>query len=180
MLAGLVYGLLTGVCFPIFFGPLTCGMYLIIFKRMRGEQIDVGRMFSGFDYFGQSFAAGLIYCALILVCMLLIVVGFMLLVLPSLIGIAAWVIVQTIFLFTFQLIVDRGLNATEAIAMSYNKIMENLGEFLLFALLLWAISAAGASIMIGYIVSVPLTLAASAVAYCDYFGIVQADEAMDI
>jgi uncharacterized membrane protein len=174
MLAGLVYGLLTAVCFPILFGPLACGMYLIIFERMKGGRVDIGRLFAGFDYFGQSLVAGLMYFALIFLGMILFVVGWALFILPSVIGIAVWVVTQLLFLFTFQLIVDRGMGATEAIAASYNKIMENLGEFLLFSLVLWAISAAGSSVMIGFIVSVPLTFAASAVAYRDFFGIDQA------
>jgi uncharacterized membrane protein len=171
MLAGLVFALLTGLCFPILFGPLTCGMYLMIFERMRGGRVDIGRLFAGFDYFGQSLVAGLIYCALIFVGMLLVVVGFAFLMLPSLIGIAFWVIAQTVFLFTFQLIIEQRMSATEAIAASYYKIMENLGEFLLFSLVLWAISAAGSSVVIGFIVTVPLTFAATAVAYRDLFGL---------
>ena len=171
MLAGLVYALLTGLCFPILFGPLTCGLYLMIFERMRGGRIDIGRLFAGFDYFGQSLVAGLIYCALIFVGMLLVVVGFAFLMLPSLIGIAFWVIAQTVFLFTFQLIIEQRMSATEAIAASYYKIMANLGEFLLFSLVLWAISAAGSSIVVGFIVTVPLTFAATAVAYRDFFGL---------
>lgn len=175
MLAGLVYGLLTGVCFPILVGPLACGMYIIIFDRMRGERVDIGRLFAGFDYFGQSLVAGLIYSALIFIGVIVFAIGWMLFVLPSLIGVGLWVIVQTVFLFTFQLIVDRGMGASDAIAESYNKIKENFGEFLLFSLVLWAISAAGSSIMIGFVVSVPLTFAASAVAYRDFFGVDQAD-----
>ena len=171
MLAGLVYALLTGLCFPILFGPLTCGLYLMIFERMRGGRIDIGRLFAGFDYFGQSLVAGLIYCALIFVGMLLVVVGFAFLMLPSLIGIAFWVIAQTVFLFTFQLIIEQRMSATEAIAASYYKKMANLGEFLLFSLVLWAISAAGSSIVVGFIVTVPLTFAATAVAYRDFFGL---------
>ena len=170
MLAGLVYALLTGLCFPILFGPLTCGMYLMVFERMRGGRVDIGRLFAGFDYFGQSLVAGLIYCALIFVGMLLVVVGFAFLMIPSLIGIAVWVIAQTVFLFTFQLIIEQRMSATEAIAASYNKIRENLGEFLLLSLVLWAISAAGSSVVIGFVVTVPLTFSLTALAYRDFFG----------
>jgi uncharacterized membrane protein len=146
-------------------------MYLITFDRMGGGRIEVGRLFAGFDYFGSSFVAGLIYCALIFVSTLLVIVGFVLLVLPSLIGIALWVMVQTVFLFTFQLIVEQKMSATEAIAASYNKIRENLGEFLLLSLVLWAISAAGSSVAIGFVITVPLTFATTAVAYRDIFGL---------
>ena len=72
-------------------------------------------------------------------------VGWALFILPSLIGIAVWVMAQTVFLFTFQLIIKQRMSATEAIAASYNKIMENFGEFLLFSLVLWPRSSLSAS-----------------------------------
>lgn len=171
MLIGLVFGLLAGLCFPILFGPLACGMYIVMFDRMKGERVEIGRMFSGFDYFGQSLVAGLIYCALVFVGLILFAVGWSLFVLPALIGMGILVLVQTVFLFTFQLIVDRGMTATEAIAESYNKIVDRFGEFLLFSLVLWAISAVGSSLVIGFIVTVPVTFGASAVAYRDFFGV---------
>jgi len=171
ILAALIYGLLSGLCFPILFGPLTCGMYIMIFDRMRGERAEIGRLFGGFEYFGQSFVAGLIYFALIVAGLVIVMVGFTLCVIPALIGIAFWIVVQTAFIFVFQLIVDRGMVATEAVAVSYNKIRENFGEFLLFGLVLWLISAAGSSVGFGFLLTVPLTFGATAAAYRDIFGL---------
>ena len=176
MLAGLIYAALVGLCFPILIGPLSCGMYIIVFDRMRGGHVEIGRLFAGFEYFGASFTAGLIYCGLLFVGLILAVVGMMLMMLPSLLGAAAMIVVQTIFLFTFQLIVERGMNATEAISMSYNKIKENIGEFLLFSLVLTVISAAGSFAVVGFVLTVPLVFAATAVAYRDIFGMAEARE----
>lgn len=171
ILASLVYNVLNGICFPILYGPLTCGMFLMIFDRMGGDKADIKRLFSGFDFFGTSVVAGLILFLLGLVGVLVLFVGFMLCVVPSLIGIALLVLLQTAFLFTFQLIVRQGLGATEAIAVSYNKIKENLWQFLQFGLVLYLISMAGYSMMLGWLVTTPLVLAASAAAYRDIFGL---------
>lgn len=171
ILASLVYNLLNGLCFPVLYGPLTCGMFLMIFACMEGGRADIKRLFSGFDFFGPSFVAGLIFFLLGLVGVLVVFFGFVLCVLPSLIGIALLVLLQTAFLFTFQLIVRQGLGATEAIAVSYNKIRENLWQFLLFGLVLYLISMAGYSVMLGWLVTTPLVLAASAAAYRDIFGL---------
>ncbi len=171
ILASLVYNILNGLCFPILYGPLTCGMFLMIFDRMDGGNADIRRLFSGFDFFGASFVAGLIFFLLGFVGVIVVCVGFMLCVLPSLIGLALLVLLQTAFLFTFQLIVKQGLGATEAIAVSYNKIRENLWQFLLFGLVLYLISMAGYSVMLGCLVTTPLVLAAQAAAYRDIFGL---------
>ncbi len=182
ILGGLIFFLLSLLCFPVVYGPLTCGMYLMIFDRMGGGRVEVNRLFAGFDYFGPSFGAGLIYIALMFVAMIVTIVGFVLFVLPSLIGFALSVLIQTVFLFVFQLIVDRGMGATEAISVSYNKIKGNPGEFFLLAALLCLISMAGSSVMgLGSVLTVPLTLTISAVAYRDIFGLAAAWEpAMDI
>jgi uncharacterized membrane protein len=176
ILAGLVYNVLNGICFPILFGPLTCGMFLMIFDRMDGGKADIKRLFAGFDFFGTSFVAGLIFLVLAFVGVVVFCIGFMLCVLPSLIGLALLVLLQTAFLFTFQLIVRQGLGATEAIAVSYNKIRENLWQFLLFGLVLYLISMAGYSVMLGCLVTTPLVFAAQAAAYRDIFGLGDTEE----
>src|ERR1044071_1023229 len=45
----------------ILLGPMMCGIYLAFFKHRRGEPIDFGLMFKGFDYFGPSVVATLLH-----------------------------------------------------------------------------------------------------------------------
>lgn len=172
ILASLIYNVLNGICFAglILFGPLTCGMYLMIFDRMKGEKADIKRLFSGFDYFGTAFLAGLIFFLLTIVGVAIMILGFSCIV-GSLVGVALLILLQTAFLFTFQLIVQKGISATEAIAESYNKVRENLWQFLLFGLVLSLINIIGYSILLGWLVTTPFTLAACAAAYRDVFGL---------
>jgi len=176
ILASLIYTILNGICLPIFFGPLTCGMYIMIFDRMEGGKADIKRLFAGFNYFGQSFLAGIIFFVLAILGAVILYVGFTLCVLPSLIGLALLVLLQTGFLFVFQLIVKEGSSATEAISLSFSKVKENIWQFLLFGFLLWLINAAGYSVMLGWLVTTPLTLAASGAAYLDVFGSAGSEE----
>ena len=170
IIASLIYTILNAICLPIFFGPLTCGMYLMIFDRMEGRRADVKRLFAGFDYFGQSFLAGIIFFVLAILGAIIFFIGFTLCVLPAVIGLALLVLLQTGFLFVFQLIVKEGSSATEAISLSFSKVKENIWQFLLFGFLLWLINAAGYSVMLGWLVTTPLTLAAAGAAYRDVFG----------
>ncbi|MBI5116933.1 hypothetical protein HZA56_10715 [Candidatus Poribacteria bacterium] len=173
LLASLIYNVIIGTCLGglILYGPLTCGMYLMIFDRMQGGKADVRRLFKGFDFFGQSFTVGLIFFVLTLVCLAITYGGFALCVVPSLIGIALLTLLQTAFLFAFQLIVQHKAGAEGPISTSFNKVKENMVQFLLFGLVLWIIEMAGYCVTIGWLVTTPLVLAASAAAYRDVFGL---------
>src|SRR3954454_11941590 len=50
-----------GISFQIFLAPaITVGIYYSLFRQMRGETVDVGMMFRGFDKFGVVIIVGLI------------------------------------------------------------------------------------------------------------------------
>src|SRR5262245_22492781 len=55
--------LLIGSAVPlaILLGPMMCGFYLTFFKTRRGEPIEFGTLFKGFDYFGPSLVATLLH-----------------------------------------------------------------------------------------------------------------------
>src|SRR5467141_1591263 len=44
----------------VLLGPMMVGIYLCLFRRMRGEPVEFGNLFKGFDYFAQSLIAALI------------------------------------------------------------------------------------------------------------------------
>src|ERR1044072_3132692 len=56
-------GVLIGQFVPlgILLGPMMCGLYLTYFKRRRGEPIEFGLLFKGFDFFGPSLIATLLH-----------------------------------------------------------------------------------------------------------------------
>ncbi len=160
-----------GIGTVVLYGPLTCGMYLMIFACMKGNTADVKHIFAGFNFFGSSSLAGLVFVLLSIVCAGIGSVMSMFCVIGSIVGIAANIFLVAAFLFTFQLIVQQGKNTGDAISLSLDKVRENLGQYLLFCLILWLIAIAGYCTVIGWLVTTPLTLGASAAAYRDIFGL---------
>src|SRR6266576_2379942 len=59
---GIVFvGIFVGGAVPlVLIGPMMVGIYMCFFRRMRGEPIDFGILFKGFDHFAQSLIAALI------------------------------------------------------------------------------------------------------------------------
>jgi len=55
-------GVLIGGAVPIILmGPMMCGLNLAFLKTRRGEPIEFGTLFKGFDYFGQALIAALLH-----------------------------------------------------------------------------------------------------------------------
>ena len=56
-------GVIIGSVVPlgILMGPMMCGLYLALFQTRRGQPIEFGILFKGFDYFGDSVIATLIH-----------------------------------------------------------------------------------------------------------------------
>ena len=50
-----IVGIIVGsvVPFGILLGPMMCGIYLGLFKTRRGQTIEFGDLFKGFDFFGR-------------------------------------------------------------------------------------------------------------------------------
>src|SRR6266850_7159902 len=56
-------GVIIGSVVPlgILMGPMMCGIYLALFQTRRGQPIEFGTLFKGFDYFGDSLIATLLH-----------------------------------------------------------------------------------------------------------------------
>src|ERR1700686_3169618 len=59
---GIVFvGIFIGSAVPIvLIGPMMVGIYLCFFRRMRGEQVEFGDLFKGFEFFVQGLIAAVI------------------------------------------------------------------------------------------------------------------------
>ena len=122
-------------------GPMLCGIFIAWFAIMRGETITFEMLFKGFDYFGPSLIASLILVAVVLVvmipCYVLLFAGIALGAAageesPEIMGIAVFLstslfmlvimtvmtVIMTLFIFVYQLIVDRKLKAIPAMKTS--------------------------------------------------------------
>src|ERR1700682_1511708 len=79
-------GVFVGGAVPlVLIGPMMVGIYLCLFRKMRGEPVDFGTLFKGFDYFAQSLIAALLQMipvVVIVVPMYVIMVVLMILMMP--------------------------------------------------------------------------------------------------
>jgi hypothetical protein len=189
----LVTILLGGAVPIVLIGPMMCGLYLCLLGRMRGEAIEFGLLFKGFDYF----VPGLVAAAIQTVPVFLIVLvadgfffSFMFAVMPHdgprgegpppifFVGLSVFVlvvmivslIIQAIFLFAYPLIVDRKLSGWEATKASYNAVMKNLGGVVGLILLNAGLGIVGVlCCYVGVFLVMPVTFAAQAAAYRQVF-----------
>lgn len=191
-------GILLGSFAPmgILMGPMMCGLYLALLTLMRGERIEFGMLFKGFDYFLPSLIATLIPMGLAFVVLGpalvvffalfvvagtagtgsehgapvaagVLIVGVALLVLLVLAGALA---VGLAFMFSYPLIVEHKLPGWEACKASAFAVRRNLGGALGLLLLNMLSGMVGMLLCyFGMFLLLPLSFAATAVAYRQVF-----------
>ncbi len=171
---------------------MTAGLYWYFLKQIRGRKAVAADIFAGF---GRGYAQQLVYMLIMFAVAFAVVLPFGL-VMPLLqkaahhgthevhvamqIGGALLVLVLVVALlllftcWTFApiLILDKGLNATEAMRLSFRAVSRVLWKFVLLMLALIALSLCGMlALVIGVIFAIPVVFASIAVAYEDIFGV---------
>lgn len=181
----------------ILLGPMMCGLYLTFFTMRRGEPIEFGMLFKGFEYFGQSIIATLLHIvpivAIVVPAYLLFYVsifvsmvaqggndpnpaaffavmgGFMLFWLAVVVVI---IIISIGFTFAYPLIVDRKLQGFAAVKLSFRAAFANFWRLLGMILLTSLLSILGAmACIVGIYLVLPIAYAAIAKAYEQTFGL---------
>jgi len=167
--------LLIGSAVPlgILLGPMMCGLYLAMFKNRRGESIEFGTLFKGFDYFGQSVVASLLHTIPIIA---IVVPAYLLFYVFMFVSMAAagagagpgdepspapflgvmvlfglfWIVVMLViliitigFTFAYPLIVDRKMQGFDAVKLSFKAAFANFWRLLGMVLLTSLLSILG-------------------------------------
>jgi hypothetical protein len=191
-------GMLVGSALPlgILMGPMMCGLYLSFFKKRRGEPIEFGTLFKGFDYFGQSVLAAVLHAVPIVVIVIaayiILYAGFFISILAvgndsSGIGVIVMVLFFLVFYiaimlviivislgfsFAYPLIVDRGMQGFDAVKLSFQAAMANFFPLLGMSVLAMLLGTVGIlACYVGIFFVFPITYAAVAVAYEQVFGL---------
>jgi uncharacterized membrane protein len=192
--------ILIGSAIPlgILMGPMMCGLYLSFFKKRRGEPIELGTLFKGFDYFGPSVVATLLHVIPILVIVIPAYIVFYVVFILSmtvqgnepnpgamlgLLGLFTmfWIVMFFViiiisigFTFVYPLLVDRKMAAIEAIKLSFKAAMANFWRLLLLMILTGILSIAGVVLCyVGVFLAFPVTYGALAMAYEQVFGLAE-------
>lgn len=188
-------------CVPIanFFimGPVIVGVYYVLFREMRGEPVEFGMMFKGFEKFLPAMAAGLIQNIPSIIFQIFqitfdlgsrIAMGrtgrggrdfgdadpldafmgiYMVVVLGFLLFSIVWHIA---FMFVMPLIAEHEIGAIEAIKLSASAAFSNVGGLILLIILqIFIVFAGFAALCFGIFFVMPLLYAAMAVAYRQVF-----------
>jgi uncharacterized membrane protein len=193
-------GVLIGSAIPlgILMGPMMCGLYLSFFKKRRGEAIELGTLFKGFDYFGPSVVATLLHVlpilAIVIPAYILFYVFFILTMtvqgndpnpgaMLGLMGMFTlfWIVMFFViivisigFTFVYPLLVDRKMAAFDAIKLSFKAAMANFWRILLLMFLTGLLTIAGVVLCyVGMFLAFPITYGALAMAYEQVFGLAE-------
>ncbi len=193
-------GVLVGSAVPmgILLGPMMCGMHLAFFKKRRGEPIEFGTLFKGFDYFGPSVIATLLQMvpiiAIAIPAYFLFYVGLILSMAAQtasdepnpgamlgvfvmfgifwLVFVAIIIIISIGFIFSYPLIVDRKMQGFDAVKLSFKAAMPNFWRLLGMTMLTALLGMGGVLLCyVGIFLVFPISYGAIAVAYEQVFGL---------
>ncbi|HKO63201.1 MAG TPA: hypothetical protein VJV03_18710 [Pyrinomonadaceae bacterium] len=193
-------GVLIGnaVPFGILMGPMMVGLYMALFRKRRGEPVEFGILFKGFDSFGDSVIATLLHvipiAVIIVPAYIIFYVGVILSMQAgggepdpaAMFGLFAfflvfWItailiimVISVLFTFAYPLIADRKLKGMDAVKLSIRAALANFWRLLGLSLLNGLLMIGGIVLCyVGVFLVIPITLAALAVAYERVFGLGQ-------
>lgn len=197
-----IVGMLVGsvVPFQLLMGPMMCGIYMALLQTRRGNPIEFGILFKGFDHFGDALIATLLHMIPIMIVIVPTYIGFyvgMFAVAASsrsgepdpsamlgLFGIfgVVWILIiillialSVVFTFAYPLIVDRKLSGINAVKLSIRAGLANFWRLLGMLLLTGLLTACGVILcFVGIYLIMPVSFAAIAMAYEQVFGLSEA------
>lgn len=172
---------------------LSCGMYQMAFRQIRGERIAPEQVFGGFRRFGSSFCLGLLLAAPILPCYGFVLFNFFqvmqkmqvrepsmtelmtlgfLMQMGYLVMFVIGLLLMSATFFAYPRLAAVPLGPIAALSASWQVVRRNFMKFLWTAFVLLILQGLGAAAFyIGIFFTVPLTVLAWAQAYVDHFGL---------
>jgi uncharacterized membrane protein len=182
--------------FGILLGPMLCGIYICYFRKMKKEPVAFEHLFKGFDFFAQSAITSVLQTLPIVLLWLVVYVPLMVVRVlntprntrrgsPDLsfffvtfgveMGVLVLItvlslVVKMFFTFTYPLIAERNMKATEAIKTSFNAALANLGGLIGLLALQFLLGLAGFFVcFFGVYFVLPIFYASDAIAYRQVF-----------
>jgi len=138
-------------------GPLIAGFHIFCMKKMLGRRAEFADLFAGFNFFVPTLVASLIIS-------LFVSLGTLLCLIPGL-------IVAAMFKFTYLFIVDKRMDFWPAMQASHAVVKNDYFGFTWFLILAFLVNVLGfLCLIVGLLVTVPITFAAVTVPYKEIVG----------
>lgn len=148
----------TAIGYYIVAGPLEVGFFYIIFERMRGKPIEIGKIGKGFEFFAPAVLATIVMSVFIFI-------GLVFCIIPGILAIA-------VYQFTMPFILEKKMDFWQAMEASRKLLSQHLFEMTVFLIIKFVIYVAGFVLCcIGIFAAIPVCMAATAFAYKDMVGI---------
>lgn len=185
----IVGGMIGGVTLFIAVGAMSCGIYNAFLKKIDGKPVAFDDLLKGFSWFWPSLVV-----AVVIVVPMLVVYGviYVPIVLSAVMGsklsqdeligllagafavdlilIVIMVCIHTLLIFSFPLIVDRGLGGIQAMTTSARAVFKNMGGVVGLFLVNFCLALAGElALCVGIYFVLPIIVAANVVAYRKVF-----------
>jgi hypothetical protein len=188
-IAALLSGLLSVLTCYILLGPMMCGMYMMVYRKMTYGRVEIGNLFDGFRRAGWAILASILLLAIQTVTSfvaafpagilqgigqaqhntgLVIIAQVLSAVLSTVIG----AVVSGATFFMMPHIAARNVNPIDALTASFEVFRRNILMFSVAGFVFSLIGVAGLiGCVVGALITMPLMMAAEAQAYADHFGI---------
>jgi uncharacterized membrane protein len=139
-------------------GPLSVGIFYVIFNKMRGGEINIGDISKGFNFFVAAVLADILITVFVSI-------GFFFLIIPG-------IVISTLYMFAFPLILEKNMDFWEAMETSRKVVTKNIFELSVFMLVLYIFMIIGVMLLfVGFLVALPIVFVAISLAYKDIFGL---------
>jgi hypothetical protein len=155
LLVSLLFCLLSSV--PLIGGALIAGFHVFTMKKLMGRNAEIGNLFRGFDFFVAALVASILIG-------IFTFFGCLFLIIPGL-------VIAAMYKFTYLFIVDKRMDFWPAMQASHSVVKNDYVGFTLFLVLAFLVNVLGfLCLLVGLLVTIPVTFAAITIAYQEVVG----------
>ena len=155
MLITLMFFLLSGI--PLIGGALIAGYHIFTMKKLMGRNAEFADFLQGFNFFVDTLVASILIS-------IFVFLGTLCLIIPGL-------VIAAMYKFTYLFIVDKRMQFWPAMKASHAVVRNDYFGFTMFLILAFLVNVLGfLCLLVGLLVTVPLTFAAITVAYREIVG----------
>ena len=188
----IVGGMIAGISFYVLIGPMVCGIFYCYLNRIDGRRVTFDDLWNGFKFFWPSLLVTIVIVVPIVVFATIMFVTIYLPIITAavmgdkadgsailasfLVGVIIDVVIafvmvciHSLLIFSYPLIVDRGLSSWDAIVLSARAVLRNLGGVGSLIVVNLCLSALGAAVCVGTYFVMPILIATNVVAYRKIF-----------